>query len=137
MGKQKASPAPQVIKLDDRGQLSVKLDAEYVLRPSQEAVMEAEKLTGLPLFDLASLAANNRMSLDHMSVVVGCFMRAHGKAHPEDPNKSSYLGAKAERLSELIYEAGMPRIMAGLAILLAGAISGGYTASGEAKTPEN
>lgn len=135
--KPKDDPARQIVKLDDRGQLSVTLDAEYLLRPSQEAIMEAEIQSGLPLFDLATLAANSRLTLGQMGIVVAAFMRAHGKANPDDPLKSSYLGAKAETLTALIYEAGVPRIMGALAVLLAGAISGGYTASGEAKTSGN
>jgi hypothetical protein len=132
--KKKADPdKPQTVKLDTRGQLSIRLDTDYVLRPSEEAIMEAERETGLSLYDLASLAANSRMRLDQMGIVTAAFMRAHGKANPDDPLKSSYVGAKPERLSSLIYEAGIPRIMGGLAVLLAGAINGGYTASGEPK----
>jgi hypothetical protein len=126
---------PSIIKLDDRGQLSIKLDAEYVLRPSHEAIMEAEKQTGLSLFDLAGLAANARMGLECMSILVATMMRAYGKANPDDPKKTTYLTASPDRLAGMIYEAGVPRIMGGLTVLLAGAINGGYTASGEAKQP--
>lgn len=122
-----------IVKMDERGQLSIKLDADYVLRPSVEAILEAERETGLSLFELASLAANSRMRLDQMGIVVACFMRAHGKANPNDPLKTTYLGANAESLSGLIMEAGIPRIMGSLAVLLAGALSGGYTQSGEVK----
>jgi hypothetical protein len=45
----------KVVKLDERGQLSITLDAEYQLRPSVEAIMEAERETRLSLFDLATL----------------------------------------------------------------------------------
>jgi hypothetical protein len=126
-----------MIELDTRGQLVVTLDAPYVLRPSVEAIMEAERETGLSLYDLASLAANSRMRLDQMGIVTAAFMRAHGKANPDDPMKTTYLAAKAEKLSALIFEAGVPRIMGGLTVLLAGAINGAYTSSGEAKAPGN
>jgi hypothetical protein len=123
-----------IVKLDPRGQLSIRLDGQdFTLRPSVEAILEAESGTGLSLFDLASLAANSRMRLDQMGTVVASFMRAQGKANPEDPLKTSYLGANAETLTELIMEAGIPRIMGGLTVLLAGALNGGYTASGEPK----
>lgn len=124
---------PQVVKLDERGQLTITLDAEYTLRPSVEAIMEAERETRLSLFDLATLAANARMTIEQMGITVASFMRAHGRANPDDPLKSSYLGAKAETLAGMIMEAGCPRISGALAILLAGALNGGYTASGEAK----
>lgn len=131
--KPDAEPGPQTVKLDERGQLSITLDADYVLRPSAEAIMEAERETGLSLYDLASLAANSRMRLDQMGICVAAFMRAHGKACPDDPMIATYRAAKPARLAELIFEAGAPRIMGGLTVLLAGAINGGYTSSGEAK----
>lgn len=132
MAKPKAEAA-KVVQLDARGQLTIRLDADYVLRPSQEAIMEAEQQTGLALFDLASLAANSRMTLQQMGIVAVAMMRAHGKANPDDPLISTYRSAKPETLSGLIYEAGTPRIMGALTVLLAGALNGGYTASGEAK----
>lgn len=122
-----------IVKLDARGQLTITLDADYVLRPSQEAIMEVEQQTGLSLFDLAVLASNSRLSQQQMGIVTAAMMRAHGKANPDDPLKSTYAAAKPETLAGLIYEAGTTRIMGGLAVLLAGAINGGYTASGEAK----
>ena len=128
-----ANPEQQVIKLDERGQLSIRLDAEYLLRPSVEAILEVERETRLSLFDLATLAANSRMPLEQMSIAVAAFMRAQGRANPDDPLKTSYLGAKAENLAGMIMEAGIPRIMGGLAVLLAGAVNGGYTSSGEVK----
>ena len=133
MPKPKPEPKVQVVKLDERGQLSIFLDAEYRLRPSVEAIMEAERESGLALFDLATLAANSRMTIEQTAICVAAFMRAHGKANPDDPLKTSYLGAKASTLAGMVMEAGCPRIMGALAVLLAGAINGGYTASGEAK----
>ena len=133
MAKPKPEKLPQVVKLDERGQVSIRLDAEYVLRPSVEAIMEAERETALSLFDLATLAANSRMRLDQMGIVTAAFMRAQGKASPDDPLKTSYLGAKPEKLAGLIMEAGAPRIMGALTVILAGAINGGYTSAGEMK----
>lgn len=129
-----AKAEAQVVKLDERGQLSIRLDADYMLRPSVEAIMEAERETRLALFDLATLAANARLTIEHMAITIAAFMRAQGRANPDDPLKTSYLGAKAETLAGMIMEAGVPRIQGALAVLLAGAINGGYTASGEAKT---
>lgn len=133
MAKKKEA-ASHIIKMDTQGQVSVELGGTaYVLRPSQEAISACERETGLSLFDLATLAANSRMRLEHIGMIVAELMRAYGKAHPEDPNKTSYLGAKAEKVADLVYEAGPPRLMAALTVILAGAINGGYTASGEAK----
>jgi hypothetical protein len=122
------------IAVDTRGQITVELDGtDFVLRPSYEAIMEAERETGLSLFDLAGLASNGRMTFEQMGVVTAAFMRAHGKASPDDPLKSSYIGAKPAKLSQLIYEAGGPKVIGRLTVLLVGALTGGYTSSGEAK----
>jgi hypothetical protein len=138
MAKQpKPEPAPQVVKVDERGQISIVLDAEYILRPSMEAILEIERETGLSLFDLAGLAANSRMRLEQMAIAVARFMNAYGKGNPDDPLKSSYLGAKPDVLEPMIYESGIPRIMGALTVVLSGAISGGYTASGEVKAQGN
>lgn len=134
MAKRKA----EEITLDTQGQVTAPLDGtEFVLRPSFKAIATAERETGLTLFDLATQAANGRMSLDTMGIVVAAMMRAHGEACPDDPLKSSYLGARSDRCSELIFEAGAPKIMARLTIVLAGALSGGYTPSGEMKAAKN
>ena len=136
--RKKTSPENkrEKIELDTRGQLTVPLDADYTLRPSYDAIEEAEIETGKSLYDLATLASTGRMMVRDMATVTAAMMRAHGRAQPEDPLKSSYLGAKAENVAPLIYEAGPPRIQIRLAILLAGALTGGYTSSGEAKTSE-
>lgn len=127
-------PAKRPIKLDERGQISIELDStNFILRPSVEAIMEAENETGLSLFDLASLASNARMRLDQMGVTVAALMKAHGKANPTDPLVKTYVGSKPERLAELIFEAGPAHINAALSIVLSGALTGGYTPSGEPK----
>ena len=126
--------AKEEIKLDVRGQITAPLGGEnYVLRPSEEAILAIEDETGLSLFDLAGQAANGRMSLRHMGIVVAAMMRAHGKANPEDPLITTYMAANPDKIRGLILEAGTPRIMARITVILAGAIGGGYTASGEVK----
>ncbi len=122
------------IELDVRGQITAPLGgAEYVLRPSEESILAIEQETGLSLFDLAGLAANGRLTLAQMGVCVSAMMRAHGKANPDDPNRTTYLAANPEKIRGLIYEAGTPRIMARLAVILSGAVAGGYTSLGEVK----
>lgn len=130
----KRKPEPVAIDVDTFGQITVPLGgAEYTLRPSYQAIEECELQTGLSLFDLAGLAANCRLSLPHVGIVLAAMMRAHGK---ETPNAGpSYADPKPEKLSKLAYEAGLPRIvLPRLAVLLAGALNGGFTASGEVKT---
>ena len=127
-------PKPDEAEIDTRGHITLPVDGtEYVLRPSFEAIVSIERQLGRSLFDLAGDSTQGRLSFEDMGVIASEMMRAYGKSNPEDPLASSYRGAKAERLSELIYEAGGPRICARITVLLMGALTGGYTASGEVK----
>lgn len=121
-------------ELDARGQIAVPLGgADYVLRPSEEAVSTIERKLGCSLSDLAGKATYQRLTLDEMAIIVTEMMHAHAKSDPTAG--PSYSGAKPERVRALIYEAGAPRILARLVPLLIGALTGGYSASGEAKAP--
>jgi hypothetical protein len=130
----KKAEEPQV---DERGQLLVKLDGQqYVLRPSLEAILAVERhCHPRRLYDLAQEASRAALPLEDMGYMVAQFMQAHGKAYPQDPHAHDYQGAKPERCTELIYEAGAPSVCARLYILLLGAISGGYDAKGEVRAP--
>jgi len=119
---------------DTRGQITLPVDGtEYVLRPSYEAIMAIERITRRSLYELAGEATQGRMSCEVMAIVCAEMMRAFGKANPEDPLASSYRGAKPEALGPMIYEAGGPKVCARLAVVLIGALTGGYDSSGEAK----
>ncbi len=124
-------------EVDARGQMTVPLDGqEYVLRPSLEAILAIERQTRpRTLYDLATEASQIRLPIEDLATIVAHFMRAHGKASPDDPLATDYQGAKPERLRDLIYEAGIPSITQRVYVVLLGAISGGYDASGEVKAP--
>lgn len=131
---------PRKAKSDDvnlRGEITIELEGqEYILRPSFEAIESIEEATGQTLFDLAGDATQGKLSFKVMGIIVAAMMRAYGKSHPEDPLFTTYRSSKPERLSELIYEFGGPRVTARITVLLVGALTGGYTASGEAKAVE-
>jgi hypothetical protein len=124
-----------VKKLDDQGQITVPLDGQdYVLRPSFNAIRAIERYgrpSGRALAQFADEASRYALSIDDMGFIVSEFMRAHGVACPEDPLATDYKNAKPDRCAELIYETGVPRIAIRLYAILAGAIAGGYTPSGE------
>jgi hypothetical protein len=129
-----SAEAPESGEIDTRGQITIPVDGqEYVLRPTFEANCAIERQTRRSLFELAGDASSGRMSLEVMGICCAEWMRAYGKANPDDPLGSSYRGAKAESLAKLIYEAGGPRICARITVVLMGALTGGYTASGERK----
>jgi hypothetical protein len=120
-------------ELDTRGQITVPLDADYVLRPSYEAISSIERQLGLSLHVLADLATTSRLNLEQMGVIVAEMMHAFGKASPEDAMVSTYRGCTPEKVSELIFEASPAKVMARIVPLLIGALTGGYDASGELK----
>jgi hypothetical protein len=120
---------PQV---DTRGQITVPLgDADYLLRPSREALSAIEKKLGRSLLVIAGQAVNGSLSVEDMAIICVEMMKAQGKADPK--SGPSYSGAKVEKIADLIFEQGTPSITARLVVLLMGAVTGGYTASGEVK----
>jgi len=123
-------------KLDARGQVTLPLGGvDYGLRPSFAAISAIErKLRPLPA--LVAEGGRGDLSLADMGIIAAELMRAYGEANPSDELADTYKTSKPERLAELIYEAGSPRILARLLVVLIGSFNGGYTASGEAKPPE-
>jgi len=119
-------------EVDVRGHITIPLEGEeFVLRPSFDAIKAIESITQKDHAQLAHEAVQQRLSYTDMGIVCAEMMKAHGKANPTDPMKSSYLGAKPEKLEKLIYETGKTRIMVRLAVVLVAALSGGYTREGE------
>jgi hypothetical protein len=119
------------VHVDVQGQITVPLDAEYVLRPSFKALQNIERLSGKDHAQLAHDAIQQRMSYDDMAIVICEMMKAHGEANPSDPLKTTYLHAKPESLAPHIFAAGKTKICIRLAILLVASLSGGYTPEGE------
>lgn len=124
--------ADQTVELDARGQLAVTLGGtEYNLRPSYEAIQRIELALGKSHEHLANDAVQMRLTYGELAVICCEMMKAHAKANPDDPLKTSYLGAKPEKLEKLIFECGKVKVNARIVILLTGALNGGYTAEGE------
>lgn len=133
MGRKKKTEEDAV---DLLGQLSVNLGGtEYLLRPSRQAISNIQRqLGGRSLTALAVQASGFGMTVEEAGVCVAEMMRAYGQTLPADePGANDYRGAKAEVCADLIYEAGESTITGRLAIILTGALTGGYTASGERK----
>jgi hypothetical protein len=129
--------ADETPEVDLRGEISIPLEGrEYGLRPSFDAIKRIERLTGKNHEHLAQQAIQQNLTYEDMGIICAEMMREYGKANPDDPLKSSYLGAKAEKLEKMIFEEGKPKIGVRLAVVLTAALSGGYTASGEAKATE-
>jgi hypothetical protein len=119
-------------EVDLLGQLSVKLgDVEYTLRPSRQAISNIERTLGKSLTQLAVQCGSLALSVDELGVCVAEMMRATAVF---DPNAGAdYKGAKPERCADLIFENGPVDVARRVAIILTGALTGGYTAQGEPK----
>lgn len=130
MARPNKKNAPAAV--DTRGRIQVNLGgADYALRPSWQAIEAIEHQLGRSLIELSGQAVNGSLKIGDQAVIVTEMMKAEGRA--EASAGPSYLGAKPERIAELIYEASAPAITARLAVLLIGAVTGGYTAAGELK----
>jgi hypothetical protein len=120
-----------------RGEVTIDLDATYVMRPSYEAVEAIEAGTGHGVVALVNLAARGEMTLKQAAIVVTECIRAWGKQQQAEGNASdearSAAGARAEKVGRLIHEHGLVSATERCAIVLMGAATGGVTATGEWK----
>lgn len=115
-----------------RGEVSLELEgAEYVLRPSYEAISAIEAQTDRSLIDLARAAGDGALKLGESAIIVTECIKAHGRA-TDDKAMASF---NAGRVGELILQAdgGLLIAMKRLELLLFMAATGGYTGSGEVK----
>ena len=123
-------------KLDVLGQLWVELEGEkYMLRPSRQAIANIERALGKSLTTLATQAGSFALSTDELGVCVTELMAAYGRFNPQAG--AVYKAAKPQRIADLIFEAGPVAVSGRLGVIFVGALSGGYTATGEPKAAGN
>ena len=122
-----------------RGEVTIDLDATYVLRPSFAAIMAAEKATGKSLIQLHDEAATGTMSLETAGILVCEMIKAWGREYREgdDIAQRHAANSNAKRVTELVYDSGLFAVSARLVVVLRGAVTGGVTVSGEWKEPAN
>lgn len=120
-----------------RGEVTIDLDARYVMRPSYEAIEAIENQTGRGVVALVNLAAQGEMKLSEAAVIVTECMKAWGKQQLSSGDASSEAksaaGANIKKVAALIYEAGLLKATERCAIVLMAAATGGVTAAGEWK----
>lgn len=110
-----------------RGEHEIVLDGvTYRLRPSHTALKLIEQQTGHALLALLELGNAGELTLEVMGIIASALIRAG--AEDEATRHVS-----AERIEELIMEAGIPHAAATLIVCLHDAATGGRTATGEAK----
>lgn len=116
----------------ERGEIMLKLDgADFVLRPSFEAIEAFEGSTGKGLLQLAREAVSGTLRVSEVAQIVCECVRAWGRA----TQQKSAAGVQARRVADLILEAegGLSAALHTLGGMLALASTGGYTALGEMK----
>jgi hypothetical protein len=117
---------------EERGEVPLLLDgSEFVLRPSYEAIEAIENQTGKGIVALFEAARAIELTSGETVTIVHQCIRAWGKATGDTGARA----ANRERIREMIIEAegGLVGVQLRLAVLLGNYVSGGYTASGEAK----
>jgi hypothetical protein len=119
------------LDVDLLGQLTVELDAEYTLRPSRQAISNIEKLLGKGLTQIAVQCGSLALSVDELGLCVAELMKAYGEFNPKAG--AAYKAPNPAKIADLIYENGPVDTARRLAVILTGALTGGYTASGEPK----
>lgn len=120
-----------------RGEVTIDLDARYVMRPSYEAIEAIENQTGRGVVALVNLAAQNEMRMSEAAIIVTECIKAWGKqqiaAGDVSAEAKSAAGASVKKVAELIYEAGLFAATQRAGLVLMAAATGGVTASGEWK----
>lgn len=113
----------------DRGEHELTLaGVTYRLRPSHAAMKAIEQKTDRSLLALLRMASVGDLTLDQTGEIAAELIRAGAG---EGDIMTRNVGAK--RIGELVYEQGLPGVMARLTLCLADAASGGRDAEGNAK----
>lgn len=126
-GARRARPAAKANAA--RGEFELVLAGKtYCLRPSYAAQVAIEEALDQSMIELLRRANMCALQLGELGVVVGAYIRAGA----EEADKITRAVAD-ERIAELIYEEGVTAVYPVLTLLLAAAVTGGRTSSGEAK----
>ena len=121
----RAGPAANPV----RGEHEVTLGgAIYRLRPSFTAMAEVEANLGRSIIDLARDANAMKLTYTDLGTILAPLIREGA-----DKDDRMTQSVHPDRLSELVFEEGVSSVMARVLALLFDCISGGRTASGEAK----
>ena len=112
-----------------RGDVTISLKhkgktADYVLRPTWQAMAEIEQATGQGFITLLRKAATGGMGLSETAAVVTAGLRASGEA-----------GAKGTTVAAMIFETGIANVIAAINPFLINAMNGGEP-PGEAKAAD-
>lgn len=131
-GRKPKAEAPMRPANEERGEIALTLDgAQFVLRPTFEAISAFELATGKGLLQLAQESLRGSLYLSEVAQIATECIRAWGRA----TGQKSAQGVNAARVAELILEAegGFVDAVKTISAMLSLASTGGYTAQGEVK----
>lgn len=115
---------------ETRGEVALNFDGkDYVLRPTFEALEEIETKTGRGLVELAIRGRALELKLSEMAVIAAACIRAWGRAINDMGGRE----VTDKGIARAIVDKGVAASMVAITSVLTGAISGGYTASGEVR----
>lgn len=118
---------------ETRGEVDLVLDStRFVLRPSHEAILEVEKLTGKSSIALLYAASDGDLTAGDATTITTVFIRAWGKASGNQIAQN----VDAGRIGELIHEYGLMNVTLRLVTVLGMAVTGGCKADGTFKEGE-
>lgn len=128
MTKPRKKPAPAGRAANPvRGEHEIVLaGTTYLLRPSYAAQVAIEAKTGKSYAQLAQAGQTGGLFAGDAAIALAELINAGAGNNPLKM-------VSAERIGELIYEEGLPTVAARLTMALIDALTGGRTASGEAK----
>lgn len=113
----------------ERGEHEIMLAAKtYRLRPSHTALKAIEQETGKPVLALVRLGNTGELTLEQLGVIAAELIRAGAEERDEMTR-----GVNAERIEELIFEDGLPKVQSCLTLCLLDAATGGRDCSGNPK----
>lgn len=123
-------------RLNSSGELEFEMEGvAYLLRPSMDAVDAIERQTGRALLELANGARSGSLKAGELAVIVAEMVKAWGReadaGSPDIQRDAAQLTPAGVR--DHLYSAGLVQVNSRLAVVLMGAVSGGYDPFGRAK----
>ena len=107
-----------------RGEIAIRLDADYVIRPDFEAAAAIDEQLG-SIIDVARRALSEKsISYREASIIICEGMKAQGRATDDKTMQAVNL----RRVQQLVYEAGMLTVLGPCLGFLAAAVTGGADA---------
>lgn len=101
----------------------------YILRPTYDAILAIEAATGKSAFQIARDAADTSLSVTDAGIVSTELIAVEGRASGD----KAVASVGRARISQMVLSEGLIAAQMRLAIVMTGAVTGVYTATGDMK----